>query len=152
ATADGVKVPLVTDAEKRERRQTVTRKRKEKRARRGRRRPRLRAAKKGADQRYKQFNVVAFNDQGQERRLGSVTRRAGVGGERRVMIDYPAFERRGWNIGTGPVESMCKVTTWRVKGPGMRWDGDNAEAMVALECLRQSNLWDAYWKLALGRN
>ena len=73
-------------------------------------------------------------------------------GERRAMIDYPAFERRGWNIGTGPVESMCKVTTWRVKGPGMRWDGDNAEAMVALECLRQSNLWDAYWKLALGRN
>lgn len=38
------------------------------------RRPRLRAVKRGADRRYKQFNIVSFYDQEQERRLVSVTR------------------------------------------------------------------------------
>jgi len=44
---------------------------------------------------------------------------------------------------------MCKVTTQRIKGAGMRWDSDNAEAMMALEALRQSDLWDRYWSQAL---
>jgi hypothetical protein len=44
---------------------------------------------------------------------------------------------------------MCKATTRRLKGPGMRWDGDIAEAMMALEALHQSNLWDRYWTNAL---
>ena len=69
--------------------------------------------------------------------------------ERRGMINYDQFERRGWHVGTGPIESMCKVTTGRVKGPGMRWDADNAEAMMALEALHQSGQWEAYWATAL---
>ena len=69
--------------------------------------------------------------------------------ERREMIRYEEFERRGWSIGSGPIESMCKATTRRLKGPGMRWDADNAEAMMALECLYQSNLWTHYWARAL---
>lgn len=65
--------------------------------------------------------------------------------QRREMIDYPRFVQRGWHIGSGPIESMCGVTTRRVKGPGMRWDGDNAEAMIGLEALHQSNQWEQYW-------
>jgi hypothetical protein len=68
--------------------------------------------------------------------------------ERKEMIDYPQFLERGWHIGTGTVESQCKATTQRVKGRGMRWDLDNAEAMLALEALYQSNQWDLYWKTA----
>jgi hypothetical protein len=69
--------------------------------------------------------------------------------ERKEMMQYVDWERRGLHIGTGPVESMCKVTTQRIKGAGMRWDSDNAEAMMALEALRQSDLWDRYWSQAL---
>jgi hypothetical protein len=69
--------------------------------------------------------------------------------QRKQMIDYPRFEKQGWNIGSGPIESMCKATTRRIKGPGMRWDRDNAEGMMALEALYQSNLWDRYWQKAM---
>src|SRR5207244_3914862 len=61
--------------------------------------------------------------------------------ERREMMPYEACEARGWDVGTGPMESMCGVTTDRVKGRGRRWDIANAEAMMALEALHQSNLW-----------
>lgn len=70
-------------------------------------------------------------------------------GQRRDMIAYGQFEGQGWKIGSGPIEAMCKATTRRLKGPGMRWDGDHAEAMMALEALHQSNLWDRYWTNAL---
>jgi hypothetical protein len=69
--------------------------------------------------------------------------------ERREMIAYDEFERRGWQVGSGPIEAMCKATTRRLKGAGMRWDADHAEAMMALETLYQSNLWDRYWAKAL---
>lgn len=69
--------------------------------------------------------------------------------ERKDMMNYVEWERCGLHIGSGPVESMCKVTTQRIKGPGMRWDAGNAEAMMALEALHQSGLWDHYWAKAL---
>jgi Uncharacterised protein family (UPF0236) len=65
--------------------------------------------------------------------------------ERKPMIRYPEFRRRGWQIGSGPTESECKTTTHRVKGRGRRWDGDNAEAMMALACLDDSRMWQTYW-------
>jgi hypothetical protein len=65
--------------------------------------------------------------------------------QRCEMMAYDEFERHGWHVGTGPIEAMCKATTRRLKGSGMRWDIDHAEAMMALECLYQSNQWDRYW-------
>ena len=68
--SDGVKVPLVTAAEKQARRAKV----KAKRRRRGQKcRPRPRA-KAGADQRYQEFTIVTLDDDAQEHRLVSVTR------------------------------------------------------------------------------
>jgi hypothetical protein len=69
--------------------------------------------------------------------------------DRREMILYPKFQALGRQIGSGPTESMCKATTQRIKGRGMRWDGDNAESMMALEALEQSGGWQAYWDLQL---
>jgi hypothetical protein len=63
---------------------------------------------------------------------------------RRDMLDYRRHQHHGWDIGSGPTESMCKVLTRRVKG-GKRWDPDHAESMLALEALLQSNLWHAWW-------
>lgn len=62
------------------------------------------------------------------------------------MLAYPEYLAAGRQIGSGPTESMCKATTRRLKGVGMRWDADNAEAVMALEALDQSGEWQAYWK------
>lgn len=65
---------------------------------------------------------------------------------RQDMIGYEDCDTHGWNVGSGPIESMCGVTTDRIKGRGRRWDLDNAEAIMALEALYQSTgLWDKYW-------
>ena len=60
--------------------------------------------------------------------------------ERREKVDYASFRAAGYDVGSGPTESMCKSLSRRMKGIGMRWTGKNAEAMVALESLHQSNL------------
>jgi len=69
--------------------------------------------------------------------------------DRREMIRYPEFLEQGRQIGSGPTESMCKATTQRIKGRGMRWDGDNAESIMALEALEQSGSWKDYWEAQL---
>jgi len=73
--------------------------------------------------------------------------------DRREMIRYPEFIENGWQIGSGPMESQCRVTPSRVKGPGKRWDLDHAEEIMALEAMCQSGQCPAYWKLAMsGKN
>jgi hypothetical protein len=68
--------------------------------------------------------------------------------DRREMMQYPQFLARGWRIGSGPTESQCRIVPNRIKGPGKRWDADNAEALMAIEAMRQSNQWNAYWAKA----
>jgi hypothetical protein len=258
--SDGVTVPQVTDAEKRLRREEI----KAKRRRRGRKAKPLAAFKPGADQKYKEFKIIAYYDEGQDHRVVSGTRgdcnvagrlmrreatrirfdqadekvgnvdgspwirnqveqqslplddlgldfyhlgenvhkaRREIYGEedetgkewagtllhtfkhegyesaweklltwrqerrrgqrraadkllnyvseRRDMIKYPAFQEKGWQIGSGPTEATCKTLTARLKGSGMRWDGDNAEAVMGLEALYQSGQWDSYWRSEL---
>ena len=66
-------------------------------------------------------------------------------------MDYPAYVARGWQIGSGPVESACKtVVGQRLKGGGMRWGADGADAVCHLRALFRSGdqQWQAYW----GRN
>jgi hypothetical protein len=69
--------------------------------------------------------------------------------ERREKVDYATFRAAGYDVGSGPTESMCKSLSRRMKGIGMRWTGRNAESMVALESLHQSNLWRHYWSTRL---
>jgi len=78
----------------------------------------------------------------------ALDRLLGYMSQRREMIRYPEFLSHGWQIGSGPIEAQCKTTTKRVKGSGMRWDGPNAEAMMALACLENSRLWETYWLTA----
>jgi hypothetical protein len=258
--SDGVMVPLVTAAEKRTRREKI----KAKRRRRGRKARPLAAFKPGADQKYKEFKIIAYYDETQDHRVVSGTRgdcnvagrlmrreaarirfdqadekvgnvdgspwirnqveqqslpldelgldfyhlgenvhkaRREIYGEeeatgkewaaallhtfkhegsedaweqlltwrqerhrnhhpaadkllnyvseRRDMIKYPAFQEKGWQIGSGPTEATCKTLTARLKGSGMRWDADNAEALMGLEALYQSGQWDVYWRSEL---
>jgi hypothetical protein len=255
--SDGVMVPVVTDTEKRSRREKT----KQKRKKRGKKARPLPSMKKGADQHYKEFKIVAFYDETQKHRLvcgtrgdcevaGRLMRReasrirldladekvGNVDGspwirnqierqslpldalgldfyhlsenvhkarreiygendesgkawagevlhrfkhdgydatwqwliewhvglrrgqreaadrllayisERQEMIRYPEFLAKEWQIGSGPTEATCKTLTARLKGSGMRWDANNAEALMALEALTQSGQWQAYWQ------
>jgi len=73
--------------------------------------------------------------------------------QRKDMMPYEKCEQNGWDVGSGPMESMCSVTTDRIKRRGRRWDIDNAESQMVLEALYQSNLWDRYWaKVLAGSN
>ena len=69
AGCDGVKVPLVTDEEKKKRRQGI----RDKRRRRGRKCKPLPRAKAGADCAYKDFKVGYLYDESKQRRLVGVT-------------------------------------------------------------------------------
>jgi len=42
----------------------------------------------------------------------------------------PGVSERGWQIGSGPTESQCKLCTKRLKGYGRRWDRLNATAVA----------------------
>ena len=66
--------------------------------------------------------------------------------KRVTMTDYPSFRQLGYDCGSGPTESFCGCLTARLKGRGMKWDKDNAEAMMALGSLYYSNLWTDYWR------
>lgn len=65
--------------------------------------------------------------------------------DRRDMLNYAHALAEGWDIGSGPTEATCKTLTLRIKRPGMKWDRDNAAAMMNLVALRESGQWDAYW-------
>jgi hypothetical protein len=63
-------------------------------------------------------------------------------------MDYPSYRAKGWQIGSGPVESACKtVVGQRLKGGGMRWGEDGADAVCHLRALFRSEggQWEAFW-------
>jgi hypothetical protein len=64
---------------------------------------------------------------------------------RKEMIRYPSFRERGWQIGSGPTESQCKLCTKRLKGYGRRWDRPNATAVAALDTLERNGQWRQVW-------
>lgn len=67
----------------------------------------------------------------------------------RHRMDYPTYVRKGWQIGSGAVESACKsVVALRLKGPGMRWREWGTTAMCQLRSLYKSqpDCWRHYWK------
>ena len=60
------------------------------------------------------------------------------------MPDYPRYRACGFDIGSGPTESLCRMLTARLKGGGKRRNRPNAEALMALAALKQSRLWQGY--------
>jgi hypothetical protein len=66
---------------------------------------------------------------------------------RKELIIYPQCDQMGWDVGSGSTESMCNTMTRRLKLRGMRWDADNAEAMMALETLEQCDAWPQWRKM-----
>jgi hypothetical protein len=64
-------------------------------------------------------------------------------------MDYPRYLAHGWQIGSGPVESACKLVVGsRLKQSGMRWSetGSNAVCHLRALYLSQPGGWETYWK------
>jgi len=63
-------------------------------------------------------------------------------------MDYPTYVANGWQIGSGPVESACKTVVGnRLKGGGMRWGHDGANAVCHLRAVYLSDptCWNSLW-------
>jgi len=66
-------------------------------------------------------------------------------------MDYPTYLKRGWQIGSGSVESACKIViNQRLNMGGMRWGEDGGDAISHLRALfcSDADQWDAFWYLA----
>jgi len=60
---------------------------------------------------------------------------------------YPAFRQQGLFVGSGVVEAGCRtVIGARLKGSGMRWTLNGANAIIALRCCRLSGEFENYWE------
>lgn len=66
--------------------------------------------------------------------------------KRLAMIDYPHFQRHGYPIGSGSVESAHKhLVQRRMRQAGMRWAPQNVDPLLALRDLLSSNRWNEGW-------
>ena len=67
-------------------------------------------------------------------------------------MDYPAYQQRGWQIGSGSMESGCKtVICQRLGSGGMRWGTEGADSVSQLRALFRSepSQWEAFWNQSL---
>ena len=64
----------------------------------------------------------------------------------RHRMRYRCFRQAGYPIGSGTVESACKVVVQqRMKQAGMRWSRPGAQAMLALRSSLLSDRWHHEW-------
>jgi hypothetical protein len=57
-------------------------------------------------------------------------------------IDYATFEKKGYFIGSGAIESGNKIVLQRrLKQAGMRWNPKTAQYLLSLKSKDESNLW-----------
>jgi hypothetical protein len=64
-------------------------------------------------------------------------------------MDYPTYVSRGWQIGSGPVESACKTVLGnRLKGGGMRWGQPGSDGVGELRGMYRSQpiCWTTFWQ------
>jgi len=63
----------------------------------------------------------------------------------RQRMNYQQLARRGWPIGSGPVESACAQKQGRFKRPGQFWTQNGLRHLNALIEARDLNHWDYLW-------
>ncbi len=81
----------------------------------------------------------AHNERGQE----ALRLEGGYFRKYRKYMNYPAYRAKGLMIGSGPVESACKVVVGqRLKQAGMRWTKDGADVVLAVRTALLSSEFD----------
>jgi len=60
---------------------------------------------------------------------------------------YGTYRQQGYFIGSGAIESAGKpLSAARVKGPGMRWNVGDLNALLTLRCVFLEQSWQTYWE------
>jgi hypothetical protein len=70
-------------------------------------------------------------------------------GKNLFRMNYPRYEKAGWQIGSGNIESACKtVINQRLNGGGMRWceRGTNTVSHVRALFRSESTVWENFWR------
>jgi len=63
--------------------------------------------------------------------------------QNRDRMDYPAYRRQGYQIGSGTIESAAKqIGTLRMKVAGATWNEDSARKVAKARATYLSNEWD----------
>jgi hypothetical protein len=63
-----------------------------------------------------------------------------------ARMHYGTYRQRGYFIGSGAIESAGKqITAARIKGPGMRWNVTDLNALLTLRCVFLEQSWQPYW-------
>jgi len=63
-----------------------------------------------------------------------------------ARMRYGTYRQRGYFIGSGAIESAGKqLTAARIKGPGMRWNVADLNALLVLRCVFLEHSWQTYW-------
>lgn len=61
-------------------------------------------------------------------------------------MQYKAFREKGYQIGSGVIESACKhVVGQRCKQAAMRWKKPGINAVLKMRCLLKNGGWNKYW-------
>lgn len=62
-------------------------------------------------------------------------------------MNYALFLKRGWPIGSGPVEAACKsIVKTRMGRSGMRWSRKGGQHILSLRGYAKSKQWNSFWK------
>jgi hypothetical protein len=65
--------------------------------------------------------------------------------QNQARMRYGTYQQRGYFIGSGAIESAGKhLMAARIKGPGMRWNVADLNALLALRCVFLEHSWPAY--------
>lgn len=65
----------------------------------------------------------------------------------RRRAQYQRVKEKGWPIGSGVVEAVCKtLVTQRLKCSGMRWDYEGGQAILTFRALSHSDLFEIAWR------
>jgi hypothetical protein len=64
-----------------------------------------------------------------------------------ARMRYGTYRQRGYFIGSGAIESAGKqLAAGRIKGPGMRWNVTEVNALLTLRCMFLDQSWHTYWE------
>lgn len=79
-------------------------------------------------------------------KMGKVVKREqNYFGSHAQRMNYQTIHRRGWPIGSGPVESACRHRQCRFKRPGQFWTAKGMRHLGALAEARYNHHWDELW-------
>ena len=144
---DGVMVPVITEAEKRKRRENVRRRGQVRRKRSGSKKAK-RSRTRGSDPGYKEFKIVAFYDQSRGHQHV-----AGTCGDHQVLGRLARREACRLNFGRADEKvsvtdgGLLQDVDGSLEGQRDARNVRNAQAVMALAALEHSGLWKTYWNL-----